>query len=387
MKKQAIKPSKQKDGLVKRGTKWAYVLRIPDPVTGKTKQKWISGFDNEKEAKFARDKARVNISTGIYITPSKITVEEFLGTWIELHVLNLKPSTEASYRVNLNSYLLPYLGHIPLANLRPSHIQKFYADLRREGGKDGNPLSAKSVQNAGAVLKKALQYAVDVDGLLVHNPASRVPLPKGQSQHNETWTASEFQLFLAGITDHRLFAFFRLSAYSGARRGELLALRWSDFDSDGKRFTISKNRVKTRREVVEQNSTKGGDGRRIVSLDDRTVEILKAHRKRQLEERLLAGSVWNETGYIFTREDGEPIDPDTPSQLFTRFRINLGLPSQRLHDLRHFHATELLRAGVPLHVVADRLGHRDAMVTATIYAHVRADQAESVAEIFAKAIK
>jgi integrase len=124
-----------------------------------------------------------------------------------------------------------------------------------------------------------------------------------------------------------------------------------------------------------------------VSLDDRTVEILKAHRKRQLQERLLAGSAWSETGYIFTRENGEPIDPDTPSQLFTRLRLNLGLPPQRLHDLRHIHATELLRAGVPLHVVADRLGHRDAMVTATIYAHVRADQAESVAEIFAKAVK
>lgn len=387
MEKQARKPIRQKDGLVKRGAKWAYVLRILDPVTGKTKQKWIGGFDNEKEAKVARDKARVNVSTGIYISPSKITVQEFLDRWIELHALSLKPSTEAGYRVNLDSYLIPYLGKIPLANLRPSHIQKFYADLRREGNKDDKPLSAKSVQNAAAVLKKALQYAVDVDGLLVKNPASRVPLPKGESQHNETWTASELQLFLEEITDHRLFAFFRLSSYSGARRGELLALRWDDFDSENKRITISKNRVKSGKEIVEQNSTKGGDGRRIVSLDDRTVEILKAHRKRQLQERLLAGSAWIETGYIFTRENGEPIDPDTPSQLFTRLRLNLGLPSQRLHDLRHIHATELLRAGVPLHVVADRLGHRDAMVTATIYAHVRADQAESVAEIFAKAVK
>jgi integrase len=225
--KQARKPIRQKDGLVKRGTKWAYVLRIPDPVTGKTKQKWIGGFDNEKDAKLARDKARVNVSTGIYVTPSKITVEEFLGKWIELHAMSLKPSTEASYRVNLDSYLIPCLGSIPLANLRPSHVQKFYADLRREGRKgregrkDGKPLSAKSVQNAAAVLKKALQYAVDVDGLLVKNPASRVPLPKGESQRNETWMATELQFFLEGITDHRLFAFFRLSTYSGARRGEL----------------------------------------------------------------------------------------------------------------------------------------------------------------------
>ena len=146
-------------------------------------------------------------------------------------------------------------------------------------------------------------------------------------------------------------------------------------------------RVKTRFGVQEVATTKGGDGRRIVTLDETTLKVLRDHKRRQAEERLRLGEAWTETGYLFVQEDGLPIDPDTPSQLFTSLRKRLGLPEQRLHDLRHIHATELLRAGVPLHVVADRLGHKDAMVTATIYAHVRQDQAESVAEIFAKAIE
>ena len=109
--------------------------------------------------------------------------------------------------------------------------------------------------------------------------------------------------------------------------------------------------------------------------------------KRQFEERLKAGSLWNETSYIFATEFGEPINYGTPTQLFTKIKNRLNLPEQRFHDLRHFHATQLLKAGTPLHVVAHRLGHRDPMVTATTYAHITADQAVNVSVVFAKAVE
>lgn len=378
---------KERNGIVKRGTSWDYRLRVPDPQTGKTKQVRVTGFRTEKEAKEARDKARAAIATGTYVLPSRVTVEEFLAKWIEVHALTLKPTTEADYRQRIRLYIVPLLGQVPLANLRPSDVQRFYADLRKGGGENGRPLSAKSVGNIGALLKCALQYAVDVELLLQRNPASRVPMPKGESVRNSTWSSKELGTFLDGISEHRLYAFFRLAAYTGARRSELLGLKWEDVDLDGRRLTIVRVRVKARDGVQELGSTKGGDGRRSVTLDAETVEALRTHRVRQLQERLALGSDWTDTGHVFTQEDGLPIDPDTPSQLFAKRRQRLGLPAQRLHDLRHVHATELLRAGVPLHVVADRLGHRDAMVTATIYAHVRADQAESVADIFAQAMK
>ena len=139
--------------------------------------------------------------------------------------------------------------------------------------------------------------------------------------------------------------------------------------------------------MKEQNTTKGGkNGQRRVALDPQTVELFKAHRRKQFEERIALGSSWTDTGYVFVREDGLPIDVHTPTHLFRKILKLAGLKIIRLHDLRHLHATELLRLGEPLHVVAHRLGHRDAMVTATIYAHVTDQQIETASERFALAM-
>jgi integrase len=198
------------------------------------------------------------------------------------------------------------------------------------------------------------------------------------------WSFAELREFLDGSRNHRLYFFFRLSAFTGARRGELLALKWSDFD--GKSITISKSRALAGNSVVEQNTTKGGKGgQRRVALDPETIQQFTEHRKRQLEERLLEGSAWTETGYIFVQETGAPLDTGTPTHLFRKLSERLGLRGIRLHDLRHLHATELLRLGEPLHVVSDRLGHKDPMVTATIYAHVSNEQGESASNTFANA--
>lgn len=168
------------------------------------------------------------------------------------------------------------------------------------------------------------------------------------------------------------------------RREELNALRWSEFD--GKAITISKNRVVAFNQDIELNTTKGGkNGQRRVPLDPEAIALLRDHRKRQLHERLALGEAWQDTGYIFTREDGLPIYANTISDVFKKLTRKAGLRPIRLHDLRHLHATELLHKRVPLHQVADRLGHRDAMVTATIYAHVSSEDADELALVFAEA--
>lgn len=164
-------------------------------------------------------------------------------------------------------------------------------------------------------------------------------------------------------------------------------MKWSDLDFETSRLVISKNRVVVRGIAIDQNSTKGGEGRRIIHLDPLTIDVLNQHRKSQIAERLKAGSEWQETGYIFITEFGLPIDYGTPTQLFAKVVKRPGLPDQRFHDLRHMHATQLLEAATPLHVVAQRLGHRDAMITATTYAHVTNSQAENAALVFAKAVE
>ena len=373
------KQDKVKNGVVIRGKTWSYVIRVPDPLTGKTKPKWVGGFATEKEAKLARDKARVALGTNNYIGDTSLTVGEFLTQWIELHAHQLKPTTLYSYTRNIRSNLIPYIGHVKLQDLRPAHVQTLYGQLLERG------LAHRTVHYAGSVLCNAVKYAVDVEGLLLTNPVSKVSKPNGVGTIPTPWNFTELSQFLVTAKTHRLYFYFHLSAYTGARRGELCALRWADFD--GNTITINKSRTKAGNEVVELNSTKGGtNGQRRVALDPETVEAFNSHRKRQLIERLALGSAWTDTGYVFTREDGLPIDLHTPTHLFSKIANKAGLRHIRLHDLRHLHATELLRLGEPLHVVAQRLGHRDAMVTATVYAHVSDQQAETASSKFANAV-
>ncbi len=376
--------AKQRNGVVQRGKKWAYVLRVPDPITGKTKALWVSGFDSANSAKVARDKARVALSTNSHVSPTKITIGEYLETWIGIHAHQLKPTTLYGYQKNIKNYIIPGLGTIKLQELRPTHIEGFYTKLRTTPGVSGKPLTTTAVRCA-SLLKKAFKYAVEVEGLITFNPASRVPMPKTNPVRPTPWSIAELTCFLGYAKNHRLSFFFRLSAFTGARRGELLALRWSDFD--GRAITISKSRTPVGKAVVEQNTTKGGtNGQRRVELDPETVELFNAHANRQLVERLALGNVWQESGYVFVQESGLPLDTGTPTHLFRKISNQAGLRPTRLHDLRHLHATELLRLGEPLHVVAQRLGHRDAMVTATIYAHVSDQQAETASTRFANAV-
>jgi integrase len=383
------KPSrnKVKNGVAFTGRNWSYVLRVPDLATGKTKPQWVGGFDSEKSAKLARDKARVSLSSSTYVSPSKATVGEYLSTWInDVHASQLKVTTLERYKQVINKHLIPELGTIKLQDLRASHVQALYTNLLTRPTATGEPLSPRTVELIGTVLKIAIKYAVNVDEVMAVNPASRVPLPKGKGSIPAPWSIQELNTFLDVARTHRLFFFFRLSAFTGARRGELLALKWSDFD--GSAITISKNRLSVNKQVVVQNSTKGGtNGQRRVPLDRETIELFSAHRKRQLLERLALGEYWHDTGYVFTQENGLPIYPHTPSDLFQKLLKKAGLRPTRLHDQRHLHATELLRLGEPLHVVASRLGHRDAMVTATIYAHVSDQQAETASSTFANAVE
>jgi integrase len=182
-----------------------------------------------------------------------------------------------------------------------------------------------------------------------------------------------------------------LAAYTGARRGELLNLSWPAVDLAGGSIVITGSvSVIERKRIV--GTTKGGR-RRSVSIDPLTVRVLQAHRARQAEERLVVESDWPESELVFRTALGEPIYPDTPSQLLPKLIDQYNtlhpaspLPRIRLHDLRHVHATTLLLAGEPVHVVAARLGHADPSVTLRVYAHVIQDLTPAVAETFARAV-
>ncbi len=222
-----------RDGVMKRGTTWSYVIRVKDPETGVSKPRWVGGFATEQDAKAARDEARVKARKGQYIDRNRITVAAYLDDWLEAHAVEVKPKTLQDYRHLINRHIRPYIGDLRLQAITPARITRLYRELATSGGRDGAGLSPRTVEYVHAVLRKAFRDAVVVDQTLPSNPVERAKRPrKARSEPGRVWAPAQLRAFFDTARQHRLFAFYRLAAYTGARRGELLNLRWHDIDLD-----------------------------------------------------------------------------------------------------------------------------------------------------------
>ena len=386
---------KLRNGVMRRGSTWSYVIRVTDS-RGVSKPRWVGGFPTEAAAKRARDEARIAAGRGEFVDRSTLTVQDYLNQWLLAHALEVKPRTRAGYAHLIKTYVAPRIGSKRLQTLRPADLSALYRELLDSGGRKGKPLSARTVEYVHAVLRKAFADAVRNDQVLTSNPAERAKRPrKEQAPAVVMWTAELLASFLKTTSGHRLHAYFRLAAYTGARRGELMNLRWSDVNLGEDASIRLRGTVSVINGARVEGTTKGGR-ERTVSIDPGTVNVLVEHRRRQQQEEAVALRSWVEGDHVFRRELGEPLFPDTPTALMAKLlrRHNeeatdagdVLLPVIRLHDLRHLHATLLLKAGVPVHVVASRLGHSDPAITLRVYAHVLDGQASEAAMVFERLI-
>jgi integrase len=315
-----------------------------------------------------------------------------LGEWLVDHWLpvvetRVKRTTLQAYRTCVNYHIVPALGGVQLGQLTSQMIIGLYQQLLAQGHvKTGAGLSPASVLNVHAVIRKALADAVDA-GLVARNPADKAKPPRPQTQGGELryWTPGELRRFLVLCEGHRLEAAFHLLAMTGARRGEIAGLRWVDVDLDGARITIRQALLSVGREVYV-SSPKSYRGR-TVDLDRDTVEQLRAHRDRQLREKAAFYGDWEDSGYVFTKRDGSPLHPRTLSQAFVWLVGNSELPRIRLHDLRHTHASIAVKAGVPIGVVSERLGHAAPEFTLHRYSHVMPGMQREAADTIARAVR
>jgi integrase len=371
------------------GQRWRFkcTATLPD---GTRKRLHVRGFKTKTEAQKAMREALTASDKGQYSDPSKQPFGAFLADWQE--GLTLAPSTIASYRKNIRLHVQPYLGSVPLAQLTPAKLTAHYRQLEKSGRADGGGgLSARTTRYVHTILSAALRDAVDA-GQLASNPAAKAKPPTAKqavSPEMHPWSAAQLNTFLAWAKDSSpLYAAWRLLAYSGMRRGELLALRWRDLDLDAGTVTVRRNatlvRVKGEGFEVVTGPPKSGKPR-VVDIDAATVAVLKAHKADRGTAHL---ALVKPDALVFGDLEGKVRHPEhfsrTWSQTVARaIREGVGVPAIRLHDLRHGHASDLLRAGVPVHVVSQRLGHASPVVTLSIYAHaVPADQKQA-ADAFA----
>jgi integrase len=372
--------------VLKRGKSWCVVVELPNnPVTGDRVQKWHSGYRTRKEAE--RDLVRLlkKVDDGTYVTNSKQTVAEFMGDWLPAIESTVRPSTLHSYARNLKLHVLPHIGMMMLSRVDAGTLNGLYASLLSAGRRDGSGgLSPRSVRYIHSITHRAFKDAVRW-GRLARNPADGADPPRtsaGNAAETECWTAANLGSFLEAVSGDRLYGAFYLLATTGMRRGEALGLRWADVDLEKGRAAIRQTVIAVDHQV-QIGSPKTVKGRRVVSLDARTVTVLRVHRQRQLEERLAIGAGWQDRDLLFTKVTGGPLHPERFSREFDRRVERYGLPRITLHGLRHTWATLALEAGVHPKVVSERLGHANIAITLDIYSHatpaMHTDAAETVA--------
>ncbi len=366
----------------RRGKTWAFVVDIgTDPATGKRRQKWVSGFERERDAAKAMRDYIARIERGEAVAESSDTVAAYLrDQWLPLRRSKVKESTWAGYQDAVEGRIIPAMGALPLRKVTPKHIAKLYDDLLASGSRDprrGPGLAPKTVRNTGLVLKKAFGDAVRL-GLLARNPAQHVEMPRVEQKEMKTWSTGQAREFIGFIRGDRLEALWILMLTSGMRRGELIGLKWADVDLDAGRLAVRRARVAVGYQIV-WSSPKTAKSARVIALDPATCEVLRAHRARQDAEKALVGDSYHDEDILFAKPDGSSLHPDYVSQRFGRLVKKAGLTMIRPHDTRHTAATLLLEAGIPVKVVSERLGHSTTSTTADLYQHVAPHMQEEAA--------
>ena len=363
---------------------WTIVYDMPaDSVTGKRRQKseTISGTKRDAERKLRE--VIQSLEQGSYVKPNKITVCDWLRQWLKGYVsMNTTDRTHESYSYIVERHLIPSLGHIQLKDLQPYHLSSYYAKKCSDGRVDGKGgLSARSVVYHHRILSKALDYAVKM-GIAVRNVASVVDPPRVARVTMKTLSPEEVQRFLDVARETEYYVYFSTLLYTGLRRGELLALRWRNLDLIKGTLTVVATAYKLGNGDYIIKEPKTAHSRRTVTLPPSLVELFKVYRADQELLRVQLGVSLKADDFVFIRPDGSPINPNAITLAFRRIVKNAGLKGIRIHDLRHTHATLMLKAGVHPKVVSERLGHANIGITLDIYSHVLPGMQESAAEKF-----
>jgi integrase len=301
---------------------------------------------------------------GLPFSPERHTVGDFLTEWLEGQRPRLRPNTWKRYEEYVRIHAMPTLGRVKLAALSPQHLDRLYAQRVAAG------LSPTTVHHIHAVLHKALEQAVRWN-LVPRNVAGLVDPPRAGRQEMTALTPEQTRTLLEGAADGPLEAILTLAVTTGMRKGELLALHWTDVDLERGTLRVVGTMQRHPDGKMAVTPPKTARSRRRVELAPMALNALRRHRARQTETRLLLGPVWNALGLVFPSSLGRAQDGSHLLYgLFHPLLERLGPPIIRFHDLRHTAATLLLGQGVHPKIVSEMLGHSTIAITLDLYSHV-----------------
>ncbi len=316
------------------------------------------------------------LDTGTFIKPGKMKVTDYLKQWLkDSCVSNLSPRTVEGYESIIRCHLIPAIGNIILTQLKPAHLQRLYSKKLTAG------FSNRTVGYIHSTLHRSLNIAVKL-GLIIRNPADAVDPPKAQQREMRTMSESDIHIFLEYARSTRYYTLFYLVLFTGLRRSEVLALRWSKVDLILCQLyvTLGLHQLQDGSLVFRQPKT--AKGRRLVSLPPSAVLVLKEHRQQKEIERKNVGLELSEDDLVFSQADGSPLLPNSVSHAWSKMANRAGLKGIRLHDARHTHASLMLKNGEHPKVVQERLGHSSIQITLDTYSHVAPGLQQAAADRF-----
>ena len=362
---------------------------VPDPTkTEKQNMKDLQLFALDFEKK---------VKSGKYLDGEKITFKDFVNTWKEDYAAqHLQQTTIETSEQILRDHVLPVIGHMKLARIQPANLIRLYNNMIKQRNDGTTPgYSTATITRTHAVISGILSTAKRWN-IILDNPAERVTPPK-QAETTEGvkfFTAEQTALFLDevdsetanGTLKEQFKLYFHLAIYCGLRRSELVALEWSDLDFVNNTVSISKATVHVHGGAMTKEP-KSRRSARVISVPVSVMAIAKQHRAEQLRYQMSLGTYWQGENYLFIRDNGQQMNPQTPTKVFRKIvqRYNLAadepLPDIPLHGLRHTSATLLISQNVDVRTVSGRLGHAQTRTTLDIYAHqlTEIDRAAAVA--------
>jgi integrase len=365
--------------------KWAIVLDVPDPETGKRRRKWHTFHGTKRQAESECARLIAELDGGSYVEPAKTTVRDYFITWLKHEKANVSPKTHQRYEELLLKNVAPILGPVTLNKLTAAKIDAAWGKLLESGRRDGKGgLSPRTVHHCRRVMLTAMDQAVRWD-LLKKNPVALTRPPKIERKQMEAYTAPQTAVMLDDMRKSRVFIAALLAALCGMRRGEIIALRWRDVDLINAVISVTRSAEQVGTEV-RYKETKSGKAR-TVALSSTVLEELRRHRLAQAEEQLKLGIRPGDDSFVVAQIDGSPLKPVSLTHEWTRLLAKTELPRIRFHDLRHSHATQLLAAGVHPKIASERLGHSTVGITLDLYSHVMPGMQANAAEQVDAAIK
>ena len=352
-----------------------------DLATGRRRTATATVRGTRKEAERELRRLLRSLDTGEHVDPNRMTVREWLMTWLAAVRAEVAPRSYDRYASIVDCHLVPGLGNLRLAKLAPVHIQEFYNILAAGGRQDGRQgtLAPRSRRQIHRVLSTALSRAVEQQ-LVARNSCDvfKKRLPKVERHEMAVLNTEQARHLLDTTRDTLLYAPILIALATGMRRGEVLALRWRSIDLDRGLVSVVESVGQTAAGL--QFKSPKNNRSRAITLPAFTVAELRRLKREQAENLLIVGVRQSGSTFVCTRPDGELLSPVGLTHAFSRLIPSLSdFPRIRFHDLRHTHATQLLLAGVHPKVASEQLGHATIAMTLDLYSHVTATMQEDAA--------